>query len=231
MRKEICKWRHVFKLDPDRTISDEHLHMLCQSGSDAIIVGGSTGITYDNTIDLLTRIRRFALPCVLEVSSLEAIVPGFDLYLIPIVLNTKQAQWVTGFHHTAIKSFGTALPWHLMLTEGYIVMNPRSTVAQITGAFTAIDVKDVVAYARLAERLFQCPIVYIEYSGTFGDMEIVEQATRTLQQSRLFYGGGIDSLDRARQAAAAAHTIVVGNIIYDDINLALETIKITEQTY
>lgn len=227
----MSTWRHVFKLDPERTISDQHLQWLCESGSDAIIVGGSSGVTLDNTIDLLTRIRRFALPCVLEVSNIDAIVPGFDYYCIPVVLNTDDMQWVTGYHHEAIKAFGTTLPWHMMVAEGYIIMNAQSTVAKVTGARTVLSEEDVLAYAKLAERLFQFPIVYLEYSGTFGQMDLVKRVAQSLERAQLFYGGGIDSLEKAEQAAAVAHTIVVGNVIYDDITAALQTVKINEQTY
>ena len=61
-------WRHTFKLDPDKTIDDEALELICESGTDAIIVGGTYGVTFDNTLDLMSRIRRYAVPAVLEIS-------------------------------------------------------------------------------------------------------------------------------------------------------------------
>lgn len=225
----IEKWRHVFKLDPDREISDEDLDQLCSSGTDAIIVGGSSGVTFDNTVDLLARIRKHTVPCVVEVSNQDAIVPGFDLYFIPLVINTDQAQWITGLHHQAIKEFGSRLPWDMMVAEGYLMLNPESTAAKLTHAQTDLDALDIIAYARMAENLFRLPIFYMEYSGTFGDMEKVKLAAEVLQQTRLFYGGGIDSFEKAQAAAAAAHTIVVGNIIYENMKQALETVQIIEQ--
>lgn len=229
LNKEMLDWRHVFKLDPDRELSDDALQRICQSGSDALIVGGSSGVTFDNTVDLLSRIRRFTVPCALEVSHIDAIVPGFDYYFIPTVLNANDVRWVTGLHQEAIRTFGARLPWHMMHAEGYIVMNPEATVAQLTEAQTELDVADVVAYARLAEKLFHLPIVYIEYSGVFGNMNIVKQVRQALEHARCFYGGGINSLKRAQEAAAVADTIVVGNVIYDDLEAALATVNIIEQ--
>jgi putative glycerol-1-phosphate prenyltransferase len=223
---DIRKWKHVFKLDPDRNISDEHLDKLCMSGTDGILVGGSTGVTFDNTVDLLARIRQYEVPCVLEVSNREAIVPGFDLFLIPVVLNAGDSQWIVGHHHEALREYGAVLNWDEILTEGYVILNEEATAAKLTRAKTDIDTKDVIAYARMADKLFHMPIVYLEYSGAFGDMELVQRTRNVLEHARLFYGGGIDSLDKAKQAAQAADTIVVGNIIYSDLEQALRTVDL-----
>jgi putative glycerol-1-phosphate prenyltransferase len=223
--EHIKQWKHVFKLDPDRELSDELLDLLCLSGTDGILVGGSSGVTFDNTVDLLARIRRYEVPCVLEVSNQDAIVPGFDFFFIPIVLNARDPKWIVGHHQQALREYGAILDWRQIATEGYIMMNEHSTAAQITQADTLLDAKDVEAYARMADRLFRCPIVYIEYSGAFGDMEIVSRVRGVLQDARLFYGGGIDGPDKARQAAESAHTIVVGNAIYDNFEQALATVQ------
>ncbi|KPV58047.1 heptaprenylglyceryl phosphate synthase [Paenibacillus sp. A3] len=224
MHLRMEEWKHVFKLDPDREIGDEALERICLSGTDAVMVGGSSGVTFDNTVDLLARIRRYEVPCVLEVSDREAIVPGFDLFMIPIVLNAGDTQWIVGRHQQALKEYGAILDWDELVPEGYIILNGDSTAAKLTEADVRLDAKDVEAYARIADRLFRCPIVYLEYSGVFGDMELVGRVKRLLSQSRLFYGGGIDSPEKAREAAMAAHTVVVGNAVYDDLERALATV-------
>ncbi|CAH1215558.1 Heptaprenylglyceryl phosphate synthase [Paenibacillus allorhizoplanae] len=221
---DIRKWKHVFKLDPDRDISDEALDRLCLSGTDAILVGGSSGVTFDNTVDLLSRIRQYEVPVVLEISNQEAIVPGFDLFLIPVVLNADDPKWIVGQHHEALKEYGALLNWDEIVAEGYIILNKEATAAQLTSARTDLDAKDVAAYARMADKLFHMSIVYLEYSGTFGDMELVRRTRQVLENARLLYGGGIDSLEKAQLAAEAADTIVVGNIIYSDLEQALQTV-------
>ncbi|MBP1157735.1 MULTISPECIES: heptaprenylglyceryl phosphate synthase [unclassified Paenibacillus] len=225
MHLRMEQWKHVFKLDPDRELSDEALERVCLSGTDAVMVGGSTGITFDNTVDLLARIRRYEVPCVLEVSDQEAIVPGFDLFMIPIVLNAGDTQWIVGRHHQALKEYGAILDWQHIVTEGYIILNEHATAAKLTEANTQLSTKDVEAYARMGERLFRCPIVYLEYSGVFGDMALVSRVRNLLGEARLFYGGGIDGPEKARQAAEAAHTIVVGNAVYENLEHALATVE------
>jgi putative glycerol-1-phosphate prenyltransferase len=228
--RQLREWRHLFKLDPDRVISDAALDAVCRSGTDAVIVGGSTGVTYDNTTDLLARIRRYEVPCVLELSSADAAVPGFDAYLAPIALNAGSAEWIAGRHAEAIAAFGSMIPWDMTIGEGYIILNGDSAAARLTSARTEIGERDVLAYARLADRLMRLPVVYLEYSGRFGDMRLVERVRADLRGARLFYGGGVADAERARLAAAAAHTVVVGNAIYERLDDALATVEAVKST-
>ncbi|GAA0378729.1 heptaprenylglyceryl phosphate synthase [Paenibacillus motobuensis] len=230
MKQIVQAWQHVFKLDPDRPIDDRTLEAVCSSGTDAIMVGGSSGVTYDNTDSLLSRIRKFQIPCVLEVSALEAIVPGFDLFLIPMVLNSSDPQWLIGNQAKAADIYGEMIPWDMLVPEGYIVLNPDSTVARRTEANTSLTDSEAAAYAQIADRMFQLPIVYVEYSGTFGDMELVSAVGRRLEHSRLFYGGGIVDGEMARLAASACDTVVVGNIIYSNLDKALETVAVIKNS-
>lgn len=230
MRQMIKPWRHVFKLDPDRELGDRELEAICLSGTDAILVGGSTGVTYQNTTALLSRVRRYELPCALEVSDLEAAVPGFDLYMIPMVLNTPDTAWLHGHHRRAIERYGSLIPWELLLTEGYIVLNSDSSVARLTGADSSLSGEAAAAYAQIADKLMSLPIVYLEYSGTFGDMETVRLVREMVENSQLFYGGGITSEAEAVQVAALCDTVVVGNIIYRDVQQALLTVQAVKNT-
>jgi len=223
VEKIVKDWKHAFKLDPDKELGDGALEALCLSGTDAVIVGGSSGVTYDNTVDLLARLRRFETPCALEVTSLDAIVPGFDLYFAPIALNAETPDYIVGHHAEALKRFGGALPWETIAAEGYIIANPDCTAARVVSA-RPTDASDIVALARYADRLLRLPIVYVEYSGAFGDLDAVARAKAALSQARLFYGGGIDGADKAAAAARAADTIVVGNVVYESLERAIATV-------
>ncbi|MGB7999963.1 MAG: heptaprenylglyceryl phosphate synthase [Anaerobacillus sp.] len=221
---DFREWKHVFKLDPNKEIEDYDLEAICESGTDAVIVGGSDGVTLDRTLELLARIRRYAVPCALEVSTVEAVTPGFDFYFIPTILNTDDSRWVTGLHHEAVKDFGEIMNWDEIIMEGYCILNSESKVAHLTSANTTIEEDDVLAYARMAEKMFKLPIFYLEYSGAYGDIDLVQKVSRVLDETKLFYGGGIDSPEKAREMATYADTIIVGNSIYDNIKQAIKTV-------
>ncbi len=224
VRIDISKWQHVFKLDPAKEISDDALEKVCESGTDAIIVGGTDDVTLDGVLDLLYRVRRYMLPCVLEVSTMEAITPGFDYYFIPSVFNSRDKKWFLDIQHQAIKEYHSLINWEELVVEGYCIVNESSKAFQKANC-RPVDGEDVVAYALMAEKYFQLPIFYIEYSGRYGDVEIVQQAKESLDKTLLFYGGGITSAKQAKEMKQHADVIVVGNIIYDDLEAALETVK------
>ncbi|PRO66231.1 heptaprenylglyceryl phosphate synthase [Alkalicoccus urumqiensis] len=227
--KEYGEWRHVFKLDPAEELDVEKIEALCESGTDAVIIGGTDGVTEDNVLRLLMEVRRFSVACVLEVSELEAVVPGFDSYLIPSVLNAGEPAWINGIHHEALKLYGHLLDDEELLAEGYVILNPEAKAARATKAETGLDLEDIEAYARMADQLFHLPVFYLEYSGIYGDPEVVKTAKSVLKHARLFYGGGISTPEQAREMALYADTVVVGDVIYDNFKQALKTVRAVQE--
>lgn len=218
-------WRHAFKVDPAKQLGDKELEQLADSGTDGIIIGGTDGVTLENVLDLLVRIRRFSVPVALEVSTVESVTMGFDYYFIPTVLNSTDVKWVNGIHHAALKEYGHMMDWDEVALEGYVILNTECKAAKLTGVNESPDEEDVIAYARMAEHLFKLPVFYLEYSGTLGDPAIVKAAARVLQNTRLVYGGGIRSAEDAKMMAELADTVIVGNIIYEDLKAALSTVE------
>lgn len=222
---DFREWRHVFKLDPNKEISDDKLEKICESGTDAVIVGGTDGVTLDKVLDLMARIRRYTVPCVLEVSSIETVTPGFDLYFIPTILNSNDPKWITGLHHQAVKEFGEIMDWEEIVMEGYCILNEECKAAKLTSANANVSIEDIKAYGMMAEKMFNLPIFYLEYSGKYGDVQLVAEVKKALEKTVLFYGGGISTFDQAAEMAQHADVIVVGNAIYDHFDQALATVK------
>ncbi|PWU69156.1 heptaprenylglyceryl phosphate synthase [Gracilibacillus dipsosauri] len=218
------EWKHVFKLDPAKDISDEVLDQICESGTDAIIVGGTDEVTLDGVLQLLSYIRRYSVPVILEISNLESVTPGFDYYFVPMVLNSQNKKWLVDKQHEAVVEYGDVINWEEMYAEGYCIMNPESKVFQHTDCSLPTE-DEAIAYARMAEHLFRLPFYYVEYSGKYGDPNLVEAISNQLSNTKLIYGGGISTKSQAEEMSQFADMIVVGNAIYENPKEALKTVK------
>ncbi|PLT28612.1 heptaprenylglyceryl phosphate synthase [Peribacillus deserti] len=219
------KWEHVFKLDPNKELSDDQLERICESGTDAILIGGSDGVTLENVLDLMSRVRRYTVPCVLEVSGVDSVTPGFDLYFIPTVLNSRNPDWIVNLHHKAVKEYGEIMDWDEIHVEGYCIINSQCKAASLTEADTDLTEDDVTAYAMMAEKMFKLPIFYLENSGEYASPSLVQKVKNKLKETVLFYGGGIKTPEQACEMASSADVVVVGNVIYEDLEKALLTVK------
>lgn len=217
-------WRHITKIDPDKPCSNEMIEVIVESGTDAIVVGGTQNISREKVLNVYKLLRPYSIPKILEVSKIDAITFGFDGYLIPTVLNAGDPKWIIGAHAKAVKRAGKLMDWSIVLPEGYIILNPQCAAAKLTEAKKPLKKRDILAYSSCGENLFKLPIIYIEYSGTYGDPKIVRSVKGILKRAHLFYGGGIDNAQKAKEMGQFADTIVVGNMIYTD---AIENLKDT----
>ncbi|HEY9577155.1 MAG TPA: geranylgeranylglyceryl/heptaprenylglyceryl phosphate synthase, partial [Pseudobacillus sp.] len=96
--------------------------------------------------------------------------------------------------------------------------------AALTEAKAPLEIEDITAYAMMAERMFQLPLFYLEYSGVYGDLAAVKAVRQTLEKTVFFYGGGITGPEQAKEIAQYADVIVVGNAVYENLNKALQTV-------
>ena len=150
---------------------------------------------------------------------------ALDGYLIPTVFNAKDAFWITGAHKEWVR-IENGMDWDRTHTEAYIVLNPDASVAQLTEADCDLAVDDVASYAAVAERMFGQEIIYVEYSGTYGDTEKVGAAHDALDESTLFYGGGISDYDAAYEMGRHTDVIVVGDLLHDEgVDAVRETVE------
>lgn len=210
-------WDHVLKLDPDKELPAGVSYAdVCQTGTDAIEIGGTLGMTQEKIREVVAACREYDVPLYQEPSNPAVVVDDDDLegYLVPIVLNAGDVAWITNFHKEWIRLHD--IDWSRTTMEAYVILNGECSAAEVTDADTDLDEDEVAAYAELAEHAFGQPIIYIEYSGTFGDEDMVAAAKDALDESVLFYGGGIHDYDTARQMGNHADTIVVGDLIYDE---------------
>jgi len=221
-------WNHILKLDPDKELPDGVTYGdLCATGTDAIEIGGTMGMTEANMTAVIDACADHDVPLYQEPSNPSVVVEDDALegYLIPTVFNAGSPFWITGAHKEWVRIEGS-LDWERTTTEAYIVMNPEADVATYTEADCDLSPEDVASYAKIAERMFGQEIIYVEYSGTLGEEPVVEAAGEALSESTLFYGGGIHDYDSAYAMANHADVIVVGNLAHDEgVGAVRETVK------
>ncbi|MFP4117125.1 MAG: phosphoglycerol geranylgeranyltransferase [Candidatus Aenigmatarchaeota archaeon] len=221
----VGDWDHITKVDPDKEISQEKLDRVVESGTDALMISGTQGVTQEKLRNTLDMLEDCDLPKILEPSDPSTVLyDGFDDIYVPSVVNAKDPTWIMGHHKNWAIEFDPK--WSAITKEAYIVLNPESAVGMVTQAKTDLTPEEVAAYATIAEKYYDFPIIYIEYSGTFGDPKVVKAVKEALDEAHLFYGGGIKSEEQARKMAEYADSVIVGNVIYeDDLDVYLSTVK------
>lgn len=225
----LPEWSHVTKLDPDRDNPDNVVEAVCTGGTDCVVLGGTKGVTEDKASSLYERVSGYDVDVAVEPSDPASVVDRGDRLLVPTVLNAGSPTWIVGMHKEWVKI--ADVPWIRTYAEGYVVLNSDSDVGRVTDAKTDLSAEDVAAYAKVADRYLDLPVVYLEYSGRYGDPEVVEAAAERIDDVRLFYGGGVDRYERAREMAEHADTVVVGNVVYEDgVDRYLETVDGVKDT-
>jgi phosphoglycerol geranylgeranyltransferase len=221
-------WDHIVKIDPDKTlVADETFEDVCATGTDALEIGGTTGMTEEKMARVVEATGAHDIPVFIEPSNVGSVVHREELdgYFVPVVLNAGDVFWTTGAHKEWAR-LDSEIDWDRTFTEAYIVLNPDSSVAEYTEADCQLDPDDVTAYATVAERLLGQGIVYVEYSGTFGETEMVQAAADGVEEATVFYGGGIDGYEAAYEMGKHADTIIVGDLVHDvGVDAVRETVE------
>ncbi len=207
------KWKHITKLDPDRKICADVIRQIVDTETDAIMISGTQNINKSNVKQLIDLLKEYDIPKVLEPAHPACLTyKHIDYIFVPSVFNTDRALWINGLHKKWVKE-DKNIDWDIVVPEAYIILNPKCAAAKVSGA-KVLDKEDAVAAAVCAERFFKFPIIYIEYSGVYGDVEVVKAIKESLTTAHLIYGGGINTRKKAEEMSMYA-TIVVGNTIYE----------------
>ncbi|MFC7128999.1 phosphoglycerol geranylgeranyltransferase [Haloferax chudinovii] len=221
-------WDHITKIDPDKDLADgETFEDVCETGTDALEIGGTLDITEEKMERVIEATGKYDVPIYQEPSNPGVVIDddALDGYLIPTVFNASDSFWITGAHKEWVR-IEDGLDWDRTHTEAYIVLNPESSVAEYTDADTDQSAEDVASFARVAEKMFGQKIIYVEYSGTYGDPEKVGAAHDALTDATLFYGGGIHDYESAYEMGQHADAVVVGNLLHDEgVDAVRETVE------
>ncbi len=210
---------HVALIDPDKQSPEaagEIARQMKEAGTDAVFVGGSTGVTNENLSETSKAIKAASgLPVIHFPGSGSAISKDVDALLFMSVMNSTDLTWV---NRAQVK----AAPYVKMLgietiPMGYIVVEPGMKVGEVSKADTIKhgEVERAVSYA-IACELFGMPLVYLE-AGSGADRPVPPEMISAVKKSisiPLIVGGGIRTPEAAKAARkAGADIIVTGTLI------------------
>ena len=188
------------------------------AGSDAIMVGGSTGVTQDNLDRTVDDIKKACkLPVIYFPSGANAIAKHADAIYFMSMLNSRNVKNVTGEHWRGapiIKKLGLET-----ISMGYVIVEPGMKVGEVGEAdlVERDDVARAVGYG-IATELFGMEFLYLEAGSGAPEPVPIEmiQAVRKSIRIPLIVGGGITSPDKAAAVAKAGADIVVTGTLVEN---------------
>lgn len=234
---------HVTKVDPAEELPAD-LDVL--AGTDLVMVGGSDGVTSENTLAAVTRIREAVpdVPVAQEPYSSAHVdretAAAVDVVAVPAVYNgddahfrTKHLELFTELAGRPEEVVGADLPLvgdlvrsqgrevvaqvaSKIVGEGYVIQHLDSKAARVSGVEDAYSTDQVAGAALATETFYGFPVFYVEYSGRYGGPADVEAAARYLEETTLLYGGGISTAEQTREILNAGADAVVVGDCFHD---------------
>ncbi len=214
---------HMTLLDPEKgRIYDlsNLATMASDLGTDAIMVGGSTGIDQDLLDTNVKEIKaRTLLPVILFPANSNTLSPYADAIYFMSLLNSRSVRLVVREQYRAsqlIKNMGLET-----ISMGYVVVDPGMKVGEVGEAdLIPRDRPDeAVGYALTAE-YFGMDLFYLE-AGSGAPRPVPPEMIRAVKKESklpLVVGGGIRSPEAAREVAKAGADIVVTGTVVEREN-------------
>lgn len=210
---------HIALLDPEKQSAEtagKIARKMRYAKSDAIMIGGSTGVTSENLSRTATAIKECSgLPTIHFPNGPYAISPNVDSIMFICMMNSTDIKWIMDSQVRAapsIKKLGIET-----IPVGYIVVEPGMKVGEIGKAnlIRHNEINRAVAYA-IACQMYGMEYVYLEAgSGAYTPVPpTMISAVKSSIDIPLIVGGGIRTPDRAIIAReAGADIIVTGTFI------------------
>ncbi|HKM09570.1 MAG TPA: geranylgeranylglyceryl/heptaprenylglyceryl phosphate synthase [Candidatus Methanomethylophilaceae archaeon] len=210
---------HLALLDPDKQNSEDAgklAKLAKEAGTDAIMIGGSTGVTSDNLGETAKAIREMSgLPSIHFPGGPHELSSEVDAIFFMSLVNSSDPVWI-------IKAQAYAAPYVKKLniealSMGYILVEPGMKVGEVGKAelIKHTEIDKAVGYA-LACEILGMDFVYLE-AGSGANVPVpadMISAVKNAISIPLIVGGGIRTPEAAKAAReAGADAIVTGTFI------------------
>ncbi len=213
---------HFTLIDPDKSPGAAAARLALgavDAGSDAILIGGSTGISRSRMSEAARSIRRAVrVPVVIFPEGPRSITPDASAILFMSLLNSRNLELVIRAHVRAAPIV-RALKLEA-IPMGYLVIAPGMRVGEVGEAdlVRRHDPKTAAAYALAAEMLGM-RWVYLE-AGSGAPAPVPAPLVRAVRRAvtvPVIVGGGIrTSYDARSLLAAGAQILVTGTITEEE---------------
>ena len=210
---------HMALIDPDKQSPEKAAEIakkMLAAGSDAVLIGGSTGVTSENLSATAKAIKEATgLMVILFPGSAEALSTDIDALLYMSMLNSTDLRFVIGAQVYAapiVKKLGIET-----IPMGYVIVEPGMKVGEVGKAIPVKkdDLKTAVAYA-LTTQMLGMDLVYFE-AGSGADTPVSPDMIRAVKNAvdiPVIIGGGIRTPEAAAAACeAGADIIVTGTLL------------------
>lgn len=224
---------HMTLIDPAKQppkVSGEIATKACLAGTDAIMVGGSTGITQENIDATVDEIKKNCkCPVIYFPSGANAIPRRADAIYFMSMLNSKNVRNITGEHSRGapiIKKLGIE-----PISMGYVIVEPGMKAGEVGEANLVKrgDIPTIVGYA-LTTEFFGMDLLYLE-AGSGAPEPVPTSMIKAVRESvdiPIVVGGGIVTPGQAGKVAAAGADIVVTGTLVENGSFETKLRKIIE---
>lgn len=210
---------HMTLIDPDKQPPEESAEIALTSerlGTDAVMVGGSTGVTQENLDATVDRIKAVSkLPVIYFPSGANAIARRCDAVYFMSMLNSRNVRNITGEHWRGapvIRQLGLET-----ISMGYVIVAPGMKVGEVGEAEVVQrgDLARAVGYA-LAAEMFGMDLFYLE-AGSGAPSPVPAEMVRAVKEKvrlPVVVGGGITTKDHVPPLlGAGADIFVTGTLV------------------
>ncbi|BDR92192.1 geranylgeranylglyceryl/heptaprenylglyceryl phosphate synthase [Vulcanisaeta souniana] len=224
---------HMTLLDPDKVSANEFRElalMVQEYGSDALMVGGSLGISEGQLDEYLSAVKDLLkIPVILFPGSVANLSKYADAVFFLSVLNSADPYFIVGAQIQAsvllVKKFRNLEP----ISLAYIIVGDGGAVGYVSHARPIPYDRDDIALAyAYAAQLMGFDMIYLEAGSGARESVRPRMVSRIKQlvSKPLIVGGGIKDPERAAELAlAGADAVVTGTIIEEKPELIKDIIR------
>ena len=225
-KKEKGEKIHLTLIDPEKSTPKEACEMAeiaKRSGTDAILVGGSTGLYESLTDEIVKSVKKVGLPVILFPGSLGGLSKYADSILFIYLMNSDNPYYITG---AQVQAAPIILKLGLeYIPTAYIIVGYGGSAGYIGRARPIpYEKPEIVGAYALAGCMMGAKVIYLEAGS--GAPKPVPPSAISLSKSMLLkanyegllvVGGGVKSPEDAlKLSEAGADALVTGTIIEED---------------